>query len=142
MRKSRHSRRNVPPKRSYTVFAFGARNGVRITRTRRGFHEEPKCPYSRFIRTTRKDVATWVRSAMGRGARRSTSIVCTDWIAITRRVCYEFHNRKIIEHFAGAAGKLLVVCWENGGGWRERCGFLGKPEPENLPFPHLNASGS
>jgi hypothetical protein len=33
MRKSKHSRRNVPPKRSHTEFALDARTGVRNTPT-------------------------------------------------------------------------------------------------------------
>src|SRR5215471_16602377 len=33
--KSRHSRRRLPPNRSHTAFAFGARTGVRRTRTPR-----------------------------------------------------------------------------------------------------------
>src|SRR5215831_17362605 len=34
IKKSRHSRRRLPPSRSHTEFAFGARTGVRRTRTR------------------------------------------------------------------------------------------------------------
>jgi hypothetical protein len=54
---------------------------------------------------------------------------------------YNEHNNAVKEYFVGRPDDLLVVCWEEGHGWSEICGFLGLPVPE-LPFPHKNAAGS
>jgi hypothetical protein len=50
---------------------------------------------------------------------------------------YNAHNQKVVDYFKDRADKLLVVCWENGDGWRELCQFLKQPQP-NMPFPHIN----
>lgn len=52
---------------------------------------------------------------------------------------YERHLFETRKFFAsqGASDVLCEVCWEEGDGWRELCGFLNEPTP-NATFPHLN----
>jgi len=52
---------------------------------------------------------------------------------------YEEHNQRFKDYFANRPGKLLVVNWVNGDGWKQLCPFLGKPVP-NRPFPRVNAN--
>ncbi len=53
---------------------------------------------------------------------------------------YERHNEAVREFFAGT-DRLLEVCWEEGDGWPQLCGFLGVPVPD-VPFPHSNPAGT
>jgi len=52
---------------------------------------------------------------------------------------YNRHNMEVEDYFSDKPDKLLVVCWEEGGGWKELCGFLGREVP-GFPFPHVNRS--
>jgi len=54
---------------------------------------------------------------------------------------YEAHLKQVRMHFK-AAGKdhlLIELCWEEGDGWPELCGFLNEPLPEKA-FPRANRS--
>ncbi len=53
---------------------------------------------------------------------------------------YNAHLTEVRRYFAGS-DRFLEVCWEEGDGWPELCGFLGVPVPD-LPFPHSNPAGS
>lgn len=54
---------------------------------------------------------------------------------------YERHNQAVRDYFSAhdAADLLLEVCWDEGDGWNELCGFLDIPAPEFL-FPRANRS--
>ncbi len=54
---------------------------------------------------------------------------------------YTRHETEVRAFFAqqGAGEQLLEVCWEDGDGWPELCGFLGLPVPDQ-PFPFKNKS--
>ncbi|MCF2906665.1 sulfotransferase family protein [Octadecabacter sp. CECT 8868] len=56
---------------------------------------------------------------------------------------YNRHTREVRAFFEsqGASDRLLELCWENGDGWDELCGFLGQPVPD-APFPHTNKSAT
>ena len=54
---------------------------------------------------------------------------------------YERHKSEIAELFEGREYQFLDVCWEEGDGWAQLCGFLGVPEPRQ-PFPHANRGSS
>jgi hypothetical protein len=104
-------------------------------------------PGSRFILTVRRDAQTWVRSLISQAAKKPNGEY-RSWVyghgdpvgheeeLIAR---YEAHNAAVREHFADRPAQLLEVCWETGSGWRELCGFLGKPTPQT-PFPLANVS--
>jgi hypothetical protein len=107
-------------------------------------------PNSKFILTTRKDTATYVRSLQGHhereGIRRADfvkphwwdevfGVEPADWDYDYSARRYEQHNRAVLDYFAGRTD-LLVVCWENGDGWAQLSRFLNKRIP-NEPFPHL-----
>ena len=50
---------------------------------------------------------------------------------------YEKHNAEVECYFRNRFKDLLVIDWEEGGGWKDLCDFLGKDIP-NKPFPHAN----
>ena len=52
---------------------------------------------------------------------------------------YENHLREVRKFFANqnASHVLCEVCWDEGDGWQEICGFLNEPVPHTL-FPHVN----
>lgn len=50
---------------------------------------------------------------------------------------YEKHNSEVENYFRDRPKDLLIVDWEQGSGWKDLCGFLGKNLP-NEPFPHSN----
>lgn len=50
---------------------------------------------------------------------------------------YREHNQAVRDYFRDRPGKLLEVCWGNGGEWQKLCDFLGLHIP-NLPFPKKN----
>jgi sulfotransferase family protein len=113
---------------------------------------DEKFPNSKFILTLRKDAATYVRSLKGHhdreGIRRADfvkphwwdevfGVEPADWDYEKSAERYERHNCAVLEYFGGRINKdLLVVCWENGDGWKQLCQFLNKQVP-NEPFPHL-----
>lgn len=109
---------------------------------------DARFPDARFILTTRKDSETWFRSlcnmavrmgplddferhvyghAMPQGQRR-------DHVEF-----YERHNSEVREHFAGRAGKLLELCWENGDTVEKLAAFLNLEAPDIGPV-HVNRS--
>lgn len=113
---------------------------------------DQRFPRSKFVLTTRKDTATYVKSLQGHHERegiRSEDFVKPHWWdevfgVEPREWDYEFsarryerHNREVLEYFGDRIGKdLIVVCWEQGDGWAELSRFLGKKCPDE-PFPHL-----
>jgi hypothetical protein len=50
---------------------------------------------------------------------------------------YQKHNQEVLEYFSDRPGDLLVMDFSTGAGWKELCGFLDLPVPEE-PFPHAN----
>jgi len=52
---------------------------------------------------------------------------------------YENHNAAVKQFFADKPGRLLIMCFERGDGWRQLCRFLGKPIV-NGKFPHEHKS--
>ena len=95
----------------------------------------------KLILTTRENCFKWYHSVrrwddknkMGAG------------ILTQRRIMYgtPYPNKNwvnVYRHHERTCSKLpncLVVCWENGDGWKELCEFLDVPIPD-VPFPHLN----
>jgi hypothetical protein len=102
-------------------------------------------PGSKFILTTR-DEESWYRSvARHIGRLRNPS---HEWIygrgkglpmddrENTLRV-YQEHIKGVKSYFRERPGDLLVIDVTNGDGWKELCGFLGRPAPD-ARFPHVN----
>lgn len=104
-------------------------------------------PGSRFILTVRRDGPTWIRSLVSQ-AKKKPRGEYREWVyghgnpvghedeLIAR---YEAHNEAVRRHFADRPEQLLEACWETGSGWKELCGFLGRPIP-TAPFPRANPS--
>ena len=104
-------------------------------------------PGAKFILTTRKDETTWLNSLINHSMRTNPFRHCRkhaygyyyphykkqEHIAI-----YLKHNDNVQNYFQKRPAQFLELCWENGDGWEELCGFLGKPVP-NQPFPHENS---
>lgn len=100
-------------------------------------------PGSKFILTTR-DEASWIASAVNHlGCLPDKSQTYTYGIGFPAGYEDVFLNRfrshyaEVREYFRDRPGDLLEVCWEDGSGWKEICGFLGKPVPD-AAFPHAN----
>jgi len=108
---------------------------------------DKRYPDSKFILTIRKDPETWIRSfytlARMRPHSKPRELIFEYDTPIDHEseyiARYEEHNREVQDYFKDKLGKLLVCCWENGTGWKEISGFLGREIPkQNLP--HLNKS--
>jgi len=103
-------------------------------------------PTAKFILTTRRDNATWLRS-FGAHVERNQGWVgryliygtyeTSDSDYLMRR--YAEHNVQVREFFKNSPDRLLDISLENGAGWREICCFLNAPIPKH-PFPHANKS--
>jgi hypothetical protein len=52
---------------------------------------------------------------------------------------YRRHNAEVLDHFKERPGDLLIMDMDRGAGWRELCGFLGRPIP-GKPYPRAYAS--
>ena len=106
-------------------------------------------PKSRFVLTKRKS-ENWIRSYKNMIANEMDASKELNEI---RRILYglpfpkvsesqlieryEKHNTEVEHYFRGRPKDLLIVDWEERGGWKELCYFLRKDIPEN-PFPHAN----
>lgn len=95
----------------------------------------------KLILTTREDSWIWFESVLGWDHTRMMGA----GIRSQRLKMYGSSEPKeywkdIYRHHINVCSKLpncLVVCWENGDGWKELCEFLDVPIPD-VPFPHLN----
>lgn len=104
-------------------------------------------PGSKFILTMR-DEDRWVRSVGNHWQQRKKEwdrnghshkvhealYGRTDFDEETFRKRYRAHNEAVIRHFMGRSGDLVIMHMDQGAGWRELCGFLGQPVPEQ-PYP-------
>lgn len=54
---------------------------------------------------------------------------------------FDRHNREVVEYFKDRPSDLLVFPLTESPSWTPLCDFLGKPIPEDIPFPHKNRSG-
>lgn len=106
-------------------------------------------PGSRFV-LTRRDTGKWLGSyqnmlrGQGEASEEMNEIRrilydlpfphVTEQDLITR---FQRHNDDVLAYFCNRPESLLVVDWEKGHGWKELCGFLGRPIPAE-PFPHAN----
>jgi hypothetical protein len=105
-------------------------------------------PDARFVLTLRSSTDVWLGSQLRHVAERSKDAMDERVYGSSDpahdpglyRARYETHAAEVRSFFAGS-GRLLEVCWEEGDGWPQLCGFVGRPVPD-VPFPHSNASGS
>jgi len=104
---------------------------------------------ARFILTRRTSADVWIKSLKQHSLR-------THPVKHQRRLAlgydyphgyeaehaafYEAHYKDVHAHFAALKKSqlLLEVCWEEGDGWKQLCGFLGEKR-KFRPFPHANA---
>jgi hypothetical protein len=104
-------------------------------------------PDARFVLTRRSSTDVWLGSQLRHVADRSRYAMSERVYGSADpahdpglyRARYETHNAEVRGFFDGT-DRLLEVCWEEGDGWPQLCGFLGLPLPD-VPFPHSNASG-
>lgn len=109
-------------------------------------------PGSMFILIVRKDAETWLKSDIRQDlrmtepvSRRASEFFVGHFENIgvgTERPTdlYNSHHESVCKYFAGQESRFRVMNWESGDGWRELCDFIGVDIPENMPFPHENAS--
>ena len=105
-------------------------------------------PDAKFVLTRRASVEQWLESqtkhtAQGKGYGMHRKIYGALTVAEdpdAYRTFYERHLCDVRDFFAGT-DRMTELCWEDGDGWPELCGFLGVPIPDE-PFPHSNPAGS
>jgi len=110
-------------------------------------------PNSRFVLTRRKSSEAWLKSFMGHIKRFFPSTPISDsekyiFIYGKERLrnnlpscveIYEDYNKEAIKFFSDKPHeRFLEIAFDSGQGWIELCGFLNKPVPQNVPFPHAN----
>ena len=101
-------------------------------------------PDARFVLTRRRDATTWFRSLAAHdlryGPREAGKLAYghyeqrhheAEMVAL-----YERHLEEARAFFAGT-GRMVELCWEEGHGWPELCGFLGHSVPDT-PLPRMN----
>jgi Sulfotransferase domain len=104
-------------------------------------------PTAKFALTRRSSVDQWLESQTKHTSESTygmhAKIYGSDSAARDPdryRQRYQRHLAEVREFFAGA-DRLVELCWEDGDGWDELCGFLGVRTPD-VPFPHANVAGS
>lgn len=114
---------------------------------------DQRFPQSKFILTMRKDSQTWLKSRLAHAVRLGHRLNSDGSEPIAMQHArssvrwprdinhYEQHNKEVQSYFATDPDSLLVLCWENGDGWKQICAFLEQPIPR-LPFPHQNKTGA
>jgi hypothetical protein len=100
-------------------------------------------PDAKFILTFRRSTQAWFES-LRRHARRSNIIKHERNRIYGIRYPengkeryiekYEAHNQAVLGHLGE---RVRTICWENGDGWAELCGFIGVDQPGG-PIPHEN----
>ena len=104
-------------------------------------------PGTKFILTRRINGETWFRSvcnhSKGTGPHEVNLHVYGNELPYGQQAeyiaVYKNHLKEVRAYFKGRPEDFIEVCWENGDGWNEICGFLGFDVPE-IPFPHCNPS--
>jgi Sulfotransferase domain len=111
-------------------------------------------PGSKFILTTRA-LTDWLKSikfvldrypVIGREDniaifRRMTLYGTVSFDELKMTSTYLRHHSDVRHYFRDRADQLLEVDFTRGDGWKEICGFLDMPIPDE-PFPHFNEKGS
>ena len=88
-------------------------------------------PGSKFILTLRKSPEILARSDINQWRGKSDTPPAQKFIDR-----YIKHNQMVIDYFTNKTN-LLIMCFENGDGWKKLCKFLNKPIPDKA-FPHAN----
>lgn len=105
-----------------------------------------KCPESRFVLTLRAAPEVWYQSLVrharfGLGTEKNRLIAYGKQDPAEDREyhldLYQRHRTEVEAHFHNQQERLLIVCWEQGDGWKELAEFLGTEAPRE-PFPHAN----
>jgi hypothetical protein len=103
-----------------------------------------KYPNAKFVLTRRKSSEVWLKSLEKAYSRKGPTYEKFEnygYFSVYQNPqhhvrLYESHLNAVRSYFSGSP-KLLEVCWEDGDGWNELCGFLGKNVPKT-PFPIAN----
>src|SRR5262249_55696608 len=103
---------------------------------------------AKFVLTLRRDSQTWLESLKRHSERvdpdRHCRLLAYGYAYPHGREArhieiYERHIFEVRRFFQRhrAEDRLIDLCWEDGAGWSELCGFLDLPIPP-VPFPHEN----
>lgn len=106
---------------------------------------DQRFPGSKFILTRRESAERWYKSICAHskwtGPHDVNRLVYGHALPYGHEADHvDFYQRYIDTvraYFDTRPGDLLEVCWEEGDGWNELAGFLGREAP-NQPFPHAN----
>lgn len=109
-------------------------------------------PGSKFILTRRRSPEAWLESLrqhcldrpLETGAneqhRLALGFEYPDLAEAELLGHYRYHNAIVRHYFRDRPGDMLEVCWEEGHGWPELCGFLDRSAPVGLPFPKVGST--
>lgn len=101
---------------------------------------------ARFVLTRRRSAEAWVESLKKHSlkthpVRNPRKVIFGQpyphGYEVEHMAFYEQHLTRVRSLFAERPGQLVELCWEEGQGWPELCGFLGVAQPRK-PFPHAN----
>jgi len=109
-------------------------------------------PGSLFVLTVRKDAETWLERGIRHDQRMTDPVSKRSSELFTRHFedmgidterptdIYNIHNESVCRYFEGQDSRFRVLNWESGHVWKELCDFIGVAAPNDIPFPHENAS--
>lgn len=101
-----------------------------------------------FVLTVRRNPMAWVESLKSHAERTNPhhnprrAIFGADYphgMEAAFEAYYDRHNALVRQLFFDRPNQLCELCWENGDGWPELCGFLGVKRPK-VEFPYANKS--
>ena len=103
-----------------------------------------KYPNAKFVLTRRKNPDVWLSSLKKAYCRKGPTYEKFEnygYFSVYQNPehhlrLYQSHLDKVRSFFLGSPN-LLEVCWEDGDGWKELCGFIGVETPQ-IPFPIAN----
>lgn len=105
-----------------------------------------KYPRAKFVLTRRSSADAWLRSLQKHYCRAGPTYDNMAYYGYYSPYqnpehhldLYRNHNERVRKFFAGRPN-FVELCWEEGHGWEELCGFLGKNVPDD-PFPRANVA--
>lgn len=107
-----------------------------------------KYPASKFVLTRRSSPDAWLRSLQKHYCRTGPTYDKKAYYGYYSPYqnpehhldLYRYHNDRVCRFFRGRPN-FIELCWEEGHGWEELCGFLGRNVPDRS-FPHANVATS
>ncbi len=127
----------------FFAWAFQRYPDARFVLTVRADTKKWADSFEKHIRRKRKKAGDkWIGSGLHRKLERVYSKQVADTVSFDECAgIYDRYNAEVRAFFAEhAPERFIELCWEDGHGWPELCGFLGRRKPFLRSFPHRNGS--